>query len=107
RSDVRVLLLGTLELLLQGHQGVQPLLKTFTMAVGLGLRHLCLLHSERFSLLVRPLVCHLQRLVEVLSLALLVPVGTDNCLAAIVGIEGPMVNHPLEAIFLYLGSLPV
>ncbi len=30
------------------------------------------------------------------------PVGCDNLLATIVGIERPMVNHALEAVFLHL-----
>jgi hypothetical protein len=38
----------------------------------------------------------------VLSGALLMPVGADDLLAAIVGMERPMVNHALEAVFLYL-----
>src|SRR5262245_66587899 len=35
------------------------------------------------------------------------PVGSDNRLAAIVCMECPMVNHALEAVFLYLVALPV
>src|SRR6266566_10070852 len=35
------------------------------------------------------------------------PLGSDNRLAAIVCIECPMVNHALEAVFLYLVALPV
>src|SRR4030095_6614300 len=44
---------------------------------------------------------------ELLSGALLMPVGCDNLLTAIVGIECPMVNHALEAVFLSLAACPV
>src|SRR5215470_20274054 len=35
------------------------------------------------------------------------PVGGDNLLATIVGIERPMVNHALEAVFLHLVACAV
>src|SRR5882672_12505616 len=56
---------------------------------------------------VHPLLCGLQRRLEVLAFALLMPVGTDDLLAAIVGLEGAMGDHAFEAVFLYLRALAV
>src|SRR5215813_650466 len=73
----------------------------------LGLNHLGLLGPDLLGLLLEPLLGRLQRLVAFLLLALLMPVGSDNLLAAIVGIERTMGNHALEAIFLNLTALSV
>src|ERR671925_659019 len=44
---------------------------------------------------------------ELLMLALLMPVRDDDLFTAVVGIEGAMVDHTLEAVFLSLAALPV
>src|SRR2546430_15026708 len=88
-------------------QGLLTLLQAFAMSFGLGLCHLGLLCLERFDLVGHPLLRGRQRRLEVLAFALLMPVGTDDLLAAIVGLEGPMVNHAFEAVFLSLRALAV
>src|SRR6266446_3736466 len=75
------------------------------MSLGLGLCHLGLLFVERFDLVVHPLLSGLQRRLEVLACALLLPVGTDDLLAARVGLEGAMVDQAFEAVFLSLCAL--
>ena len=77
------------------------------MPFRLGFGHLILFRFDCLSLLDDPLLSRRQRLLEVLSGALLMPVGADDLLAAIVGMERPMVNHALEAVFLYLVSRSV
>src|SRR5712691_11997327 len=73
----------------------------------LGLGHFCLLCLERLRLVGNPLMDPLQRLFELLSLALLMPIGANDQFAAIVDLECTMVDHMLEAVFLYLVSLAV
>src|SRR5215510_2613459 len=68
----------------------------------LGFGHLILFRFNGLSLFGAPVLSRRQRLLELLSGALLMPVGADDLLAAIVGVERPMVNHALEAVFLYL-----
>ena len=77
------------------------------MAFGRGLGYLVLLRLECRALLVDPLLGRLQRLCELLSLALLMPVGSENRFTAIVGLERAMVVHALEAEFLNLVALAV
>src|SRR5215469_10656287 len=77
------------------------------MPFGLGLSHFVLLHLDGLDLLLHALVGTLKTLIESLSLALMMPVGTDGCLAAIVDVERPMVDHRLEAEFLNLVALAV
>src|SRR6516164_398449 len=102
-----VLRFGLLELLFQGHQGALALLQAFVMPFGLRLDHLGLLYLDGLGLLVYPLVGRLQRLSELLCLALMMPVGTDDSLATIVDIECPVVDHALEAMLLHLVALAV
>src|SRR6266853_5313881 len=87
-------------------KGEDPL-QAFAMSFGLGLCHLGLVFVERFDLVGPPLLSGLHRRLEVLAFALLMPVGTDDLLAAIVGLEGAMVDHAFEAVFLYLRALAV
>src|SRR5512144_288773 len=68
----------------------------------LGFGHLILFRFDCLSLLGNPLLSRRQRLLELLSGALVMPVGADDLLAAIVGIERPMGNHALEAVCLSL-----
>src|SRR5439155_15045791 len=89
------------------HQGLLTLLQAFAMSVGLGLCHLGLVFLARFDLVVHPLLSGLQRRLEALAFALLMPVGTDDLLASIVGLKGAMVDHAFEAVFLYLCALAV
>src|SRR6266516_7485773 len=77
------------------------------MSFGLGLCHLGLLCLGPFDLVGHPLLCGRHRRLEVLAFALLMPVGPDDLLAAIVGLEGAMVDHAFEAVFLYLRALAV
>src|SRR5207245_10258489 len=77
------------------------------MSFGLGLCHLGLLFLERFDLVGHPLLSGLHRRLEVLAFALLMPVGTDDLLAAIVDLEGAMVDQAFAAVFLYLRALAV
>ena len=98
---------GLLELLFQGHQGALALLQAFVMPFGLRLDHLGLLYLDGLGLLVHPLVGRLQRLIELLCLALMMPVGTDDGLATIVDIECTVVDHALEAMLLNLVTLAV
>src|SRR2546426_1160948 len=68
----------------------------------LGLDHLALGWLDLRGLLVEPLLGRPQRLIEFLSRALLMPVGTENRCAAIVGMACARVAHALEAVFLDL-----
>src|ERR671935_2237930 len=77
------------------------------MPFGRGLDHLGLLRLDLLALLSNALLGRLQRLVELLSYALLMPIRAKNLFPAVVGIEGAMVNHALEAVFLSLAALPV
>src|SRR5262249_15881873 len=81
--------------------------ETFAMSFGRGLGYFGLLRLDRLGLRADPLLSRRQRLIELLSGALLMPVRSDNRLAPIVGIERPMVDHALEAVFLYLVALAV
>src|SRR5947209_20190383 len=77
------------------------------MAFVHGLGHFGLLRLDRFGLLADPLLGRRQRLLELLSGALLVPVRADKRLSPIVGIVRAMVVPALEAVFLYHVALPV
>src|SRR6516165_5245650 len=77
------------------------------MPFGLGLSHFVLLPLDGLGLLLHALVGTLKTLIESLYLALMMPVGTEGCLAAIVDVERPMVDHRLEAEFLHLVALAV
>src|SRR5712691_4663854 len=102
-----VVLLGVLQRLFHPHQGSLTLCEACAMPFGFGRCHLVLVRLERLGLLVDPLLGRLQRLIELLSLARLMPVGSDNLLAALVGLERAMVVHALEAVFLNLVALAV
>src|SRR5882672_4938009 len=106
-GQFRVVMLGVLQLLFHPHQGALTLGEASTMPFGRGLCHLVLVRLERLGLLVDPLLGGLQRLIELLSLALLMPVGSDNLLAALVGLERAVVVHALEAVFLHRVALAV
>src|SRR5262249_40324460 len=106
-SPLGVFVLGVLQLRCQPRQGGLTLGETFAMSFRRGHGYLVLCRFDRLSLLVDPFLSRRQRRLEFLSGALLMPVGRDHLLAAIVGMERPMVNHALEAVFLYLVALPV
>lgn len=88
-------------------QGALPLLQALAMPFGSGLRHLGLLPLARLGLLVDPFVGDDQRLLQGLLGAWLMPVRADNLLAAIVGIERAMGDHPLATGFLSLAAFAV
>src|SRR5262245_21720030 len=75
------------------------------MAFDLGLGHLVLFDLKCLGLVSDPLLSRLQRRIEFVAGALLMPVGADKLLSAVIGIERPMVNHTLEAVFLNLRAL--
>src|SRR5207302_4115442 len=99
-DQFRLVVLGILEILFHHHQGTLTLIEACAMSFGLGIGHLVLLRLECRALLVDPLMGRLQRLFELLSLALLMPVGAENRFTAIVGLERAMIVHALEAEFL-------
>ena len=65
------------------------------------------MHLDGLGLLRHALVGTLKPLIESLYLALMMPVGTDGGLAAIVEVERPRVDHRLEAEFLNRVALAV
>src|SRR5215831_17548452 len=77
------------------------------MPFGCGLGHLVLLGLDGLRLLVHALGCCLQRLCELLCLALMMPVGTEYGFAPIVDLEPAVVDHALEAMLLNLVALAV
>src|SRR6267142_5165 len=86
-GQFRVVMLGVLQLLFHPHHGALTLGEASPMPFGRGLCHLVLVRLERLGLLVDPLLGGLQRLIELLSLALLLPVGYDN--HQVPGLIGP------------------
>ena len=98
--EAGLLVLGVFAFLVQHCQGALTLLQAFAMPFGRGLDHLGLVRLDLLPLRLNAPLCRLQRLVEVLSYALLMPIRAENLFTAIVGIERPIVNHALEAIFL-------
>ena len=77
------------------------------MSFGRGLGHFGLLRLDRLGLLADPLLSRRQRLIESLFRALLMPFRAANRLAHVDRIERAMVDHALEAVFLYLVALAV
>src|SRR5258705_10435482 len=75
--------------------------------MGMGRGLLGLLGRDRLCLLRHPLMGRLQRLCELLFLALMMSVGTHDRLATMGDIGPTVVNHPLEAEFLNLVALAV
>src|SRR5215471_9351535 len=94
------------ESLVQHCEGPLALCKAFAMPLSFGLGHFGLLSLERLGLLGDALLGRFQRLIELFLLTLLMPVWGDDLFTAVVGIEGTMVNHALEAVFLELAALP-
>src|SRR5262249_23748153 len=107
RSELAVFVLRVFVRLVQPGQGALTLLQAFAMPFGGGLDHLGLLRLDLRTLLINALLGRLQRVVELLTYALLMPIRADNLFATIVGIEGAMVNHALKAVFLSLAALSV
>jgi hypothetical protein len=62
--------------------------EAFAMSFRRGLGHLVLFRLKSLGVIVDPLTSCLQRLIELVACALLMPVGSDNRFAPIVGIEG-------------------
>src|SRR5713226_6780835 len=89
-DQFRLVVLGILAILCHHHQGTLALSEACAMAFGRGLGYLVLLRLECRALLVDPLLGRLQRLCELLALALLMPVGSENRFTAIVGLERAM-----------------
>ena len=83
------------------------LLQACAVPFGHVLSYLVPLHLESLGLCAEPLLGRLHGLVGFLSSALLLSVGADDLLAAIVGVERTMVDHPLEAVVLSLIALSV
>src|SRR5262249_43776997 len=106
-SALRLCRFGLWTFLCQGQQGAPALLQAFAGSFRHGLCPLVLLDLEGRGLLVHPLVGCLQGLSEWRLLALMMPGGTENLLPTIVDIECTMVDHVLEAMLLYLMTLPV
>ncbi|MEK6618147.1 MAG: hypothetical protein AABY90_05555, partial [Nitrospirota bacterium] len=99
------LVLGLLTCLFHPQPGVLTRLQACAMSLGLGLSHLGLVFWERFDLVGHPLLSGLPRRLEVLACALLLPVGTDARLAALVGLEGALVDQTVAAVVLSLRAL--
>src|SRR5712692_2859047 len=106
-SQLVVLVLGSLPRLCELRHGALTLCETFAVPLSFGLGHVGLCHLACFGLLVDSLARRLQRLLTLLSRTLLMPVGTNQLLAAIVGSERAMVDQALAAVFLSLVALPV
>ena len=70
--------LSLFEFLVQHRAGALALLEAFAMPFGGGLGHLGLLPLQGLGLLVDALLGRCQRLIELLLLALLMPVGADK-----------------------------
>jgi hypothetical protein len=102
-----LLVLGLLKGLCPPQEGLLTRLQACAMSLGRGLCHLGLLCVERFDLVGHPLLSGRSRGPEVLALALLLPVGTDDRLAAIVGLASAMVDQACEAVCLSLRALAV
>jgi len=80
-SELVLGVLGVLHPLFQYCQGALTLREAFAMSFRLGLGYLRLFRLDRISLLVHPLLDGLQRLIEFLTRALLMPVGSNNFFA--------------------------
>ena len=77
------------------------------MAFRRRLSHLLALGLKRSTLLLHPTLSRFERYPHFRLGTLLMPVGANHRLAARIDIEGAMLNHPLEGVFLKLGSSPV
>jgi len=107
RRELVSFVLGVLHRLFHAHQDVLTLLQACALPFGGGLGHLLLLRLDLLGSLVDPLLGRLQRLIELLTRAVLMPVRSDNLFTALVGIERAMVDHAFATVFLYLVALSV